>query len=204
MKKHHHSQHSARRFRRRRARLHYEAPREETPFSKPSRLSIVKRRLRLMDAVYLVITVVFGSALLGLSGNALRDYWWMRGRVKTSSVQLKDLQGREAELHLRLAALNSPEGRDQLLRERGFVQGKERILLFADDAQPAEADDSITPDPTTSATPVPTAAANKPANNTETATPAHTSFLGGVVHAIDKAADRPVSGAASSPPAATH
>jgi cell division protein FtsB len=176
--KHHHPTHHAtpKRSRAKKRRVHYQPPREETPFSKPSFLSSMKRQMRLVDAVYLVITVMAGSALLGLCHNSFATYLTTRSMLKEHTAQLDQLQTREASLHQRLAELKSPDGRDQLLRERGFVQGNERILLFADDAQPADNGDTVAQNPQANLQPV---SANK------------TSFWGGIAKAIDHAADRP-------------
>jgi hypothetical protein len=171
MKHHHQSQQSTpKRSRAKKRRVQYQPPREETPFSKPQ-----KRRIGLVDAVYLVITVVAGSALLGLCHNSFATYSTTRSMLNQHTAQLHQLQAREKSLSVRLAELKSPDGRDQLLRERGFVQGNERILLFADDAQPADNSNAIASAPQANPQPV---SANK------------TSFWGGVAKAIDHAADR--------------
>ena len=179
MKKHHPSQQSTpKRTKAKRSRVQYQPPREETPFSKLLRWNIVKRQFRLMDAVYLVVTVMAGSALLGLCHNSFATYLTTRSQLNRHTAQLAQLKTREASLHQRLAELKSPDGRDQLLRERGFVKGNERILLFADDAKPAADDDAV--DQTSQAQPQ-HVSANK----------SNTSFWGGVAQAIDRAADRP-------------
>jgi hypothetical protein len=171
MKHHHPSHHSTpKRSRAKKRRVQYQPPQEETPFSKPQ-----KRRIGLMDAVYLVITVMAGSALLGLCHNSFATYLTTRSMLNQHTAQLHQLEAREKSLSVRLAELKSPDGRDQLLRERGFVQGNERILLFADVAQPAEGSNEIAQTPQTHLQPV---SANK------------TSFWGGVAKAIDHAADR--------------
>ncbi|MEO6907778.1 MAG: hypothetical protein ABI210_07800 [Abditibacteriaceae bacterium] len=179
MKHHHPSKHSTpKRSRVKKSRVQYQPPREETPFSKPSRLNIITRQMRLADAVYLVITVIAGSALLGLCHNSFATYLTTRSMLKEHTAELHQLQTQETSLHQRLVDLQSPDGRDQLLRERGFVQGNERILLFANDAQPADnsnADATAAPVPQASPQPV---IANK------------TSFWGGIAKAVDRAADR--------------
>lgn len=187
MKKHHPSHHSTpRHSRAKKQRVQYQPPQEETPFSKPTLLGLVKRQMRLMDAVYLVITVMAGSALLGLCHNSFATYLTTRSMLKEHTAQLHQLQTRETSLHQRLADLKSPDGRDQLLRERGFVQGKERILLFADDAQPAADENAAAPVSTSDSavTPVPQA-------NPQPVSANKTSFWGGIAKAIDHAADRP-------------
>jgi hypothetical protein len=178
MKKYHPSQLSTpKRSKARRTRVHFQPPREETPFSKQPRVHFAWRHLRLLDAAYLVVTVIAGSALLGVIFHSAAIYHEMHSQLAHHTGQLAQLKTREASLHQRLAELQSPDGRDQLLRERGFVQGNERILLFADDAPPATEKSAAAPVSESTATP--------------TAGTEHTSFLGGVVHAIDSAADRP-------------
>jgi len=173
MKKHHPSQQfTPKRSRAKKRRVQYQPPREETPFSKPQ-----KRSLRLMDAVYLVITVIAGSALLGLCHNSFATYLTTRSQLNRHTAQLHQLKVREKSLHQRLAELNSPDGRDQLLRERGFVKGNERILLFADDAKPAADGDAVAQTP-------------QAGPQTVSATKSNPSFWGGVAKAIDGAADR--------------
>jgi len=177
MKHHHPSQPSTpKRARAKKRRVQYQPPREETPFSKPTFLGIVKRQMRLMDAVYLVITVIASSALLGFCHNSFATYLTTRSMLKEHTAQLHQLQTRETSLHQRLAELKSPDGRDQLLRERGFVKGNERILLFADDVQPADNGNAV---------------AQIPQANPQPASTNNTSFWGGIAKAIDHAADRP-------------
>ena len=182
MKNYHPSQQSTpKRSRAKKRRVQYQPPREETPFT-PVRRRISWQRLRFIDAIYLVIAVIAGSTLIGLCHASLGNYFTVRARLTKSSAHLDQLKSREAVQSQRLAHLNSPEGRDQLLRERGFVHGNERILLFAEkpaddenatrtaDAQPALVDDA--------------------SNGASEGAPSP-SFFGGLVSAIDSAADRP-------------
>ena len=173
MKKHHPSQQSTpKRSRAKKRRVQYQPPREETPFSKPK-----KRHIRFIDAVYLVVAVIAGSALLGLCQQSFATYLTTRAQLNRHTAHLHQLQEREQSLHQRLAQLKSPKGRDQLLRERGFVKGNERILLFADEAKPAADDTAFAQSPQVDADPVNTEATD-------------TSFWGGIAEAIDHAADR--------------
>jgi|GEM_PF-2875781 len=189
MKQHHPSQPSTpKRSKARRARVQYQPPREETPFTRPRKFSW--QRLRFIDAIYLVITVVAGSTLIGLCHASLGNYFTVRTRLAKSSGHLKQLQTREASLSQRLAHLNSPDGRDQLLRERGFVHGNERILLFAE--KPAETETQTASTRTAETTPAPQPAKDVAKDADAENNAGHeTSFLGGVVSAIDSAADRP-------------
>jgi cell division protein FtsB len=176
MKKYHPSQQSTpKRSRAKKRRVQYQPPREETPFSRTSKLNGVKRKRRLIDTVYLVITVIAGTALLSYCHSSFATYLTTRSQLKRHDAQLAQLKTREASLQQRLAQLKSPDGRDQLLRERGFVQGNERILLFADDAQPSDDASTVTLAPV----------------NQKSASAPSASFWGGIAQAIDHAADRP-------------
>jgi len=186
MKQHYPSQPSTpKRSKSRRSRVQFQPPREETPFTRPRR-KFSWQRLRFIDAIYLVITVIAGSTLIGLCHASLGNYFTVRTRLSKSSAHLKQLKTREASLSQRLAQLNSRDGRDQLLRERGFVHGNERILLFAD--KPADTEKQVASAP---ATPAKTPATSAPAKSESKESDHKTSFLGGVVSAIDSAADRP-------------
>ena len=59
----------------------------------------------------------------------------LRGQVSEKRVQLAALERQKSEEKNRLAHLQSEEGRDQLLAERGYLKPGTRILLFPNKLQ---------------------------------------------------------------------
>lgn len=89
-------------------------------------------KIAIIDIVYLTLTAIVCCALISGCLTALGSYRATRHRLAESTTRLKRLKAQDEQLEQRLAYLKSSTGREQLLRERGFVRENERILLFSD------------------------------------------------------------------------
>lgn len=96
----------------------------------PAPVRRVRKRIRATAILIALVSAVFSLSLMAMTHVVWAEYRLYQGEVERKETTLDELQEQLETGHKRLAVLQSPKGREQLLIEHGYIRPGDRILLF--------------------------------------------------------------------------
>ncbi|MDF2440302.1 MAG: hypothetical protein JWN98_1286 [Abditibacteriota bacterium] len=88
------------------------------------------KRIRATTVLLAMIAGIFSISLMAMTHVVWNEYRLYQGEVDRKEATLHDLHEQLDTGRKRLAVLQSPKGREQLLIEHGYIRPGDRILLF--------------------------------------------------------------------------
>jgi hypothetical protein len=89
-----------------------------------------RKRISATSLMFAAFTAVFSVFLLVMTWAVLRDLRFWDAQVHAREVQLVALQDQLDVGRKRLAVLQSPKGREEILNSKGYIRPGDRFLLF--------------------------------------------------------------------------
>lgn len=103
---------------------------EATPARRVGTRQRARRGIRATTILFALVAGVFSLSLWAMTHVVWSEYRLYQGEVERREATLRDLQEQLETGRKRLAVLQSPKGREQLLIEHGYIRPGDRILLF--------------------------------------------------------------------------
>lgn len=89
-----------------------------------------RKRIRATTILFVLVAAVFSLSLMAMTHVVWAEYRLYQGEVDRKEATLHDLHEQLETGRKRLAVLQSPKGREQMLIEHGYIRPGDRILLF--------------------------------------------------------------------------